>query len=354
MIKMKKAKEISVFEGNLKENYLVQKSEPLLLMRSVPFELGELKILDTYLSRINSHDDSCRTVTFTKTEYEQLMGLSNVDIRTLKKYTKSMLQKVVELPMPGGYVQFTLFTRAACKTNDYGQQIVELTCSEEAKTVFFNIEGLRYLQYELKNTLSLTSKYSFLLYLYIRKERFRENWEIPLAELREQKLDCKNDTYSSFKYFKRDILDKAVNEINKKTDVDVSYETIKKGRYVVSIRFIYHKKEQMIEAADVDYSEIIAEDEPNEAANRRDLWKMPLEEFSFSPEQLDELRNLIFTVPKWAYPPNQAVPGDEDFDRHSYVMGKVLAIKNRNAVEPIRDKFAYLKTIINRDIEKWK
>ena len=46
-----------VFSGNLQDTHLVQKSEPLLLMRTVPFELGELKILDTYLSRINSHDE---------------------------------------------------------------------------------------------------------------------------------------------------------------------------------------------------------------------------------------------------------------------------------------------------------
>ena len=164
--------EMDCLDGNLNENYLVQKSEPLLLMRTVPFELGELKILDTYLARINSHYENCRTITFTKAEYEQLMGIGKTNVNTLKKYTKKLLGKVVEVPLENGYMQFVLFTCAKCELNEYGERIIELSCSEEAKKLFFNIEQLGYLQYELKNILSLTSKYSFLLYLYLRKERF--------------------------------------------------------------------------------------------------------------------------------------------------------------------------------------
>ena len=46
--------------GKLDPKYWVQKSDPLVLMRSVPFTLGELKILDTYISRINAADDTRR------------------------------------------------------------------------------------------------------------------------------------------------------------------------------------------------------------------------------------------------------------------------------------------------------
>ena len=59
--------------GKLDPKYWVQKSDPLVLMRSVPFSLGELKILDTYISRINAADNSRRTVVFTKEEYESLI-----------------------------------------------------------------------------------------------------------------------------------------------------------------------------------------------------------------------------------------------------------------------------------------
>ena len=79
---------MDILTGNLKENNIVQKSRSLLLMKAVPFELGELKVLDTYLSRINSRDPENRSVTFRKKEYEELMGLKETRVQTLKKYTK--------------------------------------------------------------------------------------------------------------------------------------------------------------------------------------------------------------------------------------------------------------------------
>ena len=71
-------------KGNLDQRYWVQKSDPLVLMRSVPFSLGELKVLDTYISRINAAEDSRTTVIFTKDEYEELMGISKINAEDLE------------------------------------------------------------------------------------------------------------------------------------------------------------------------------------------------------------------------------------------------------------------------------
>lgn len=346
----KNGKEITELHGHLSKNHIVQKPEPLLLMRKVPFELGELKILDTYLARINSHDPTCRTVTFTKAEYEELMGLSNVDMRTLKKYTKSMLQKVVELKMPDGYMQFTLFTRSRCRINEYGQQIIELSCSEDAKEIFFNVEGLRYLRYELRNTLSLTSKYSFLLYLYLRKERYRGTWEVSLTELRDQKLDCKDiDTYQTFKYFKRDILDKSIREINKKTDVSIRYETIKKARSITAIRFIVNTLPVIPIENDIEPSQIIIEQRQNEC---EELWAEPLKEFNLKKEQLDELRELLAVIPDFMLPELPGSMNSIDLRRYHYMALKAAEIKRRDSERPIRSKFGYLKKMIQKDIKE--
>ena len=55
MYMARKDKKTNEIVGSLDPKYLVQKSDPLVLMRSVPFSLGELKILDTYISRINAY-----------------------------------------------------------------------------------------------------------------------------------------------------------------------------------------------------------------------------------------------------------------------------------------------------------
>ena len=159
--------------GELNPKYWVQKSDPLVLMRSVPFSLGELKLLDTYISRINAADDTRRTVIFTKEEYEALMGLTCVDYRTLKKHTGGMLGKVVTLEMPNKeYVQFVLFEGARYRKDEYGKPIIELTCSTLAKDLFFCIGKYHYFKYALENVISLTRKASYLLYVYIRANDF--------------------------------------------------------------------------------------------------------------------------------------------------------------------------------------
>lgn len=342
---MAKKNEITVLDGNLKDSYLVQKSEPLLLMRTVPFNLGELKILDTYLSRINSHDEKCCTVTFTKSEYEKLMGIEKTNISTLKKYTKRMLGKVIEVPMSNkGYLQFVLFTSAKCELNDYGERVIELECSEKAKKLFFGIEQLGYLQYELKNILSLTSKYSFLLYLYLRKERYRSDWVIPLQELREQKLDIKNiETYLNFKYFKRDILDKAVKEINEKTDIKFSYENKKTGRRITGIRF------QLIQEFNEVETNQLSFDNENHPEDTSDIISLLSDACNneFSSTQIEEIFQNIC---------NLELPETDfgiDIARYHYV-SKMYSKLNSSAEraiakgKPIKDRYKYFLALIQK------
>lgn len=234
--------------GNLDRKYWVQKADPLIAMKSVPFTLGELKILDTYISRINAADDTRRTVIFTKEEYEELMGLSCANPRALQKHIKALLSRVPELYMPDdGYISFVLFEKAYYHKDEYGKPIIELTCTETSKDLFFCIGKYHYFKYTLENVINLTRKASYLLYLHIITNRFRGEWELLLDELRNDVLDCKEqESYQEYKIFKRDVLDPAVKEVNKKTDCHFEYETIKRGRKVAKIKFIYHSQEESL------------------------------------------------------------------------------------------------------------
>lgn len=229
--------------SSLSENNLVQKSRPLLLMKAVHFNLGELKILDTYLSRINSHDEDSRAVSFTKHEYEVLMGLTETRIDTLKKYTRSMLTKVAEVPLDEkNFSQITLFYKADFIKDDNGEWRITLICSDAAKQIFFNIEDIGYIRYRLKNVINLNSKYSVLLYLYLLDNEFRKTWTVSLIHLRENIMFCSNEYNKQFKYFNREVLKKCINEINNLTDINVSYLTQKTGRTVTAIQFTCSRK----------------------------------------------------------------------------------------------------------------
>ena len=232
-------------KGNLDQRYWVQKSDPLVLMRSVPFSLGELKVLDTYISRINAADDSRTTVIFTKDEYEELMGISKINAEVLKKHAEGLLGKIVTLEMSDkSFLKFVLFTAAYYHLDDCGVPIIELSCSPQAKDLFFCIGKYHYFKYALENVVHLTHKSSYLLYIYVLHNRYRGEWELSLDELRNSVLDCKGQ-YQEYKVFKRDVLEVAVKEINKKTDCHFAYEVIKRGRRVVKIKFICQTQDKI-------------------------------------------------------------------------------------------------------------
>ena len=131
-----------------------------------------------------------------------------------------MLGKVVELEMPNKeYLQFVLFEQARYRKDEYGKPIVELTCTTMAKDLFFCMGKYHYFKYALENVVNLTRKSSYLLYLYIRSNRYRGAWEIGIDELRDSVFDCaEQESYRAFKEFKRAVLEPAVKEVNTKTD----------------------------------------------------------------------------------------------------------------------------------------
>lgn len=352
--------------GKLDPKYWVQKSDPLVLMRSVPFTLGELKILDTYISRINAADDTRRTVIFTKEEYEELMGITCANYRALQKHTKGMLGKVVELQMPNkDYLQFVLFTKAYYHKDEYGKPIIEITCTEEAKDLFFCINQYHYFKYALENVISLTRKASYLLYVYIRANRYRGEWDVSLDELRDSVLDCKGqESYSAFKEFKRAVLDPAVKEVNKKTDCHFEYEAVKRGRRVAKIKFIYLAEEQIDgqlsfdEVADVpllsDQSE--DEDELRLAKYGTETLAILAEgvKDEFSKEEMEEISIILTRIntPKdhnlSGY--NATVYGRQHYLREKYAaLNAEAAKKERKGSKPIKDRFKYFKKMLEDD-----
>lgn len=346
-------------QGNLDPKYWVQKSDPLVLMRSVPFTLGELKILDTYISRINASDESRTTVIFTKEEYEELMGLTCVDYRTLKKHTGSMLGKVVTLEMPNKeYVQFVLFEQARYHKDEYGKPIIELTCTTLAQDLFFCIGKYHYFKYALENVISLTRKASYLLYVYIRHNRYRGEWDIALDELRDTVLDCKGqESYQEYKIFKNRVLDPAVKEVNEKTDCRFEYETVKRGRRVAKIKFTYLSKDSQIDGQ-LTFSE--TPDFEVEAVEEPDFDELMETKYGGGPlgffagamdyEFTKEETRVLFDIVLEHY----IEPRNDDISRYDFTRHVYNRLKQRAAatdLKPLKSRFLYMKKLLLQEFE---
>lgn len=325
-------------KGNLDQRYWVQKSDPLVLMRSVPFSLGELKVLDTYISRINAAEDSRTTVIFTKDEYEELMGISKINAEDLKKHAEGLLRKIVTLEMPDkSFLKFVLFTAAYYHLDDCGVPIIELSCSPQAKDLFFCIGKYHYFKYALENVINLTHKASYLLYIYVLHNRYRGEWELSLDELRDTVLDCKGqESYQEYKIFKNRVLDTAVKEVNKKTDCHFAYEPIKRGRKVVKIKFIYHSKDSQVDGQ-LTFSDMEENDtEVDYGSELANLLGSAALNDEFSPEQVRVLQDLVL----------KAVKGDK-LEKCDYLMHMV----NKMNLKAPKNRFNYLCKMIENDIK---
>lgn len=98
-------------------------------------------------------------------------------------------------------------------------------------------------KYLLDQVAGLKSQYSIRFYeLFARYLPLGNSKRYEIQELRSL-LGISDTEYKSIAYLKRDVIDKAINEINKKTDITVSYEQFKQGRTITHILFKMKQKQ---------------------------------------------------------------------------------------------------------------
>lgn len=137
---------------------------------------------------------------------------------------------------------------------------VELVFASDVIPLITRLEA-RYTEYELKQVVGLQSEYAIRLYeLIIQWRSLGKTNQISLVELRE-KLGLV-DEYQRIEAFKRRVLDLAITQINKHTDITADYEQHKQGRVIIGFTFKFKVKKNKektavhIEADNNDMSNI--------------------------------------------------------------------------------------------------
>ena len=338
--------------GN-EDKLIVQKSLPLFSLWRSELTLAEFKILDTYLSRINSHDTDKRVVMFEKGELEKILGVKKINQKDLEDRLKHLMGNVIEIAdedIKKGFRLITLFEEAIAEQDKNGLWQVKLECTQKAMKYFFNIENLGYLRYKLRCITSLTSRYTYIMFIYLEANRYRKSWDIPVDELK-QILDCdKEETYKAFKRFNDLLLKKVQKEMNEKTECRYSYEPIKKGRNVVAIRFEVETLSKS-KLEEIDENQMTFEQWQEGAVKEKELWQEPLETFEFTQEQYDELFSVLITIPSDKLPQSQACHGSVELMRYHYLDQKAKEILRRDKQKAIQSKFAYLLKLMKKDTE---
>lgn len=345
----------------MNENSLISKSRPLLNMRNSGYSLGEFKLLDLYLARINPLDVKTSRVKLSKDEYCRLMEIDSGKVRTdqLKKYTAHFLGNVVTLDRPDGkkgYIQKVLFTTA--EYNEDEDEIV-LECNPDPLifNTFFNVENIGYVRYILKNTLNLKSAYSYKLFTFIKSKSPACEFKIELSELR-TKLGATTQRYESFKYFNRDVLKTSIEEINANTDTYIEYERITKGRLTKAIKFRVRSQDIVDEQVDgqmdiYDYPEYCPDQQVELTREQRYIHRVNDEAFNaeFNYETAEYLIEIGKSLAQSRVSEENLIDAEAAAaQKITYYREKYLQMRAGATSKSSRSRANYLAALIKADV----
>lgn len=128
------------------------------------------------------------------------------------------------------------------------QSSIQVTFSQRLVQEVTRIDGIEtiFSSYSLQQTAPLDSEYSVRLYeLMASWKNFEGKWTsmFDLETFRGQ-MGLGVNEYSRMCDFKRRVLDFAVKEVNKKTDLTISYKQEKQGRRIIGFRFSVKRKNE--------------------------------------------------------------------------------------------------------------
>lgn len=360
MPKRKKLPKLPDYTGipNDNDKLVVQKSNPLQTLSETKLSLAQFKILDAYLSRIDSHDEEKRYVRFEKGELEKILDVTKISKEDLQERLENLFQTVTikDSNKRKGFTIIALFEKAEAYQDDDGLWQVDLACTSSALEYVFNIENLGYLRYRLKNIIDLTSRYSYILYLYLENNRFRKSWKISLEELKKI-LNCTAESYNKYKEFNDKILKKCQQELHNKTDLRFSYQpTDKRGRSYTAVIFTLetvadrvkalkdHSEEEAEQLSFTDtysdYDEAPEEAEPiNYGSDLADLLGETCFN-EFSPEQIRVIQDLVLQF-----------VGHDDIKCSDYLTHKLNITNAYCKRKDTQSRYKYLLRMINNDIK---
>jgi plasmid replication initiation protein len=221
----------------IKKTIIVKEPEELILMKG-DFSEGALKLM-AYLIAILEKDKVIYQINIK--EYLKKFDKKIGNYNYLHGVAKELSQTQFEINDRFNK-RFEIYNFVSGVT--YKDGILKVEFSTMLMEYLLKIKN-KYLRYDIKNIMSLNSKYSIRLYK-ILKDRFeqesrynkRAELKISLDKLREVFEIPKSYLYANSSGIKKRILEKAKAEFMKHTDIIFDYEEIKTGRKVTAIKFL--------------------------------------------------------------------------------------------------------------------
>ena len=262
MNKLKEKEEIEYLPyciGNIRHNGVVSTSNRLI--RPIELSSNEYKAL-LYAMAVanygekNNQDREITEQTYIylhKDDLGELLGLDkknsiNVAIdRIYKELSSRVAHFVIEEPLDDSKrkvkkVHSVVPIIRELRWEDDAKNALQIRFTSEVLPYFTRLASGNFTTYQLKDLFALDSVTSMSLYSYFIKNEFKyanqDTYEVELSlENIKALTDIGEKKYDRWVDFRRYVLDKIVEEINDRTSLKLEYDTIKKGRPIVGVRF---------------------------------------------------------------------------------------------------------------------
>lgn len=220
-----------------KQHYSVVKSNRLIKKTRFSMSAQGQKVILYLISKIKPNDTEFEECEFDVIEFCEITGIdykhkSNFEyVRNVLDSLHSQKFFIDEDRVSGVWVPTAQISETGTK--------IAIKFHDALKPYLLQLKD-NFTSYELANILAMKSKYSIRLYELLKSESYKGSVSFEVEKLRNIMFI---EAYPNYKEFKRNVIDKAINEINLYTDLNIEYEPQKTGRKICSILFHITKKD---------------------------------------------------------------------------------------------------------------
>lgn len=230
------------YENNIKREYPVVKDNKLIqnvTRRKHELSVLEQKVLCYILSKIKPAEtiDSVPEYTY-QFNIREFCRVCGIDYDNGKNYknVKAALDKLADnsfwLDYGEGEFRFQWIVTPDIRK---GRGLIEIEIPKKVMPYLYNLSE-KFTTYQLYNILALKSSYSIMLYELFKSYAWKKSVVISIEDLRRY-LGINDEKYKEYKSFRRAVIERSIIEIEKYTDLRVTFEPVRKGRYYVAMEF---------------------------------------------------------------------------------------------------------------------
>lgn len=221
------------------KNRNIVKQDYQLVNAKYKLTTAEIRFVMIALTQLENNDTELTEYEIKVSELEEKLQTEQNETR-LKQFAKKLLSKPLEVPTEDGFIVANWFADV-----EYikGQSKFKVSFSKKLIPYLLELKK-RYVSYNLKNILPLTSSYSVRIYQLLKEYEKLKIRYIKVEELMDI-LQVPN-SYKIYDNFKRKVLQIAEKELAEHTDISFTFEEEKEGRKVDRLILrIYPNKQEV-------------------------------------------------------------------------------------------------------------